>query len=82
MDTRSSVDFWYEVVGGTDDEDSDFVGFTQDDDMRNDPADAESDLDIDLEAVEDGIDAADSDSDTDVQMTFLTLDFLFAFIFE
>ena len=38
---------------------------------------------IDFEAVEHGTDAEDSDSDTDVQMrTFLTLDFLFAFIFK
>ena len=30
MDTRASVDFWYDVVVGTDDEDSDFEGFTED----------------------------------------------------
>ena len=55
MDTRSSAGFGY-VVGGMDDEDSDFEGFTEDDVVRIDPADAEtseSDLDIDFEAVED-----------------------------
>ena len=63
----------------TDDEDSDFEGFTEDDVVRIDPDDAETserDLDIDFEAMEDRIHAEDSDSDTDVQMrTFLTLDF-------
>ena len=86
MDTQSSADFWYDVVGSADDEDSNFEGFTEDDVVRINPADAEtseSDLDIDFEAVEDGTGAEDSDSDTDIQMrTFLTLNFLFAFIFE
>ena len=48
MDTRLSAAFWYDAVGGTDDEDSDFAGFTEDDVVRIDPADAEnseSDLD-------------------------------------
>ena len=42
MDTQSSADFWYGVVGGTDDEDSDFEGFTEDDVVKIDPADAEN----------------------------------------
>ena len=53
------------VVGGTDNEDSDFEGCAEADVVRIDPADAESDLDIDFEAVEDGLDAEDSDSDND-----------------
>ena len=61
---RSSADFWYDVIGVTDDEDSDFEGFTEDD-VRIGPADAESDLDIDFEAVEDGLDQVDAEDSDD-----------------
>ena len=63
MDTRSSAEFWYDVVGGTDDEDSDFEGFTEADLLKIDPADGESDLDIDFQAVQHEFDTNDSESD-------------------
>ena len=42
MDTRSSADFLYDLIGGMDDENSDFEGFTEDDVVRIDPVDAET----------------------------------------
>ena len=53
------------VVGGTDNEDSDFEGCAEADVVRIDPADAESDLDIDFEAVEDGLDQVDAEDSDD-----------------
>ena len=42
MDTRSSAELWYNVVDGTDDEDSNFDHFTEADLLKIDPADGES----------------------------------------
>ena len=65
MDARSNAQFWFDVIGNTDDEDSDFEGFTDADLVKIDAADAESDLDLDFEAAQEEFEAEGEDSDGD-----------------
>ena len=65
MDARSNAQFWFDVIGDTDDEDSDFEGFTDADLVKIDAADAESDLDLDFEAAQEEFEAEGEDSDSD-----------------
>ena len=62
----SSAKLWYNVIGDSDDEDSEFEGFTEADLLKIDPADGESDIDIDFEAVQDEFDDDDRDDDFNV----------------
>ena len=65
MDAQSNAQFWFDVFGNTDDEDSDIKGFTDADLVKIDPANAESDLYLDFEAVQEESEAEGEDSDSD-----------------
>ena len=61
----ANLAFWRSIMGDSDEEESDFEGFTAQDLVKVQPNDAESDLDIDWDEVIDMMNESDASSEED-----------------